>query len=181
MTAPGGPCYAARAMALKLDLGDVVFSLEARVKSLRRLRLRIRVGVPTPTTDSDRIVNPTGWTCPPGKADVIMDLAADQQVPLAVEYTDEVGNPAPAPDGATVVYTVDDASIINLTDNGDGTANAAAVGALGTANVHVEATVGDDTLTGDLQINVVAGLAERITIVPGEPTEVTPDTEPPTP
>ena len=111
-----------------------------------------------------------------------MDLQADQQVPLSLEYTDEVGNPTTAPDEAAVTYTVDDPTIINLTDNGDGTAVAAAVGALGTANVHVEAVFDGQTLTGDLQIVVVAGLAERLNIVAGEPTEVTPDEGPePTP
>jgi hypothetical protein len=100
-----------------------------------------------------------------------MDLQADKQVPLALQWTDEVGNPVDAPEGATAVYTVDDPTIINLTDNGDGTATAAAVGTLGTATVHVAS--GD--LAGDLAIVVVAGLAERITVVAGDPVEVTPD------
>lgn len=68
-------------------------------------------------------------------------------------------------------------SIINLTDNGDGTAVAAAVGVLGTANVHGEAT-GPVTASGDLQIVVVAGDAERFEIVAGAPEEVTPDEVP---
>ncbi len=104
-----------------------------------------------------------------------MDLQADKQVPLAVEWTDEVGNPTAAPADATVVYTVDDPTIINLTDAGDGTAVAAAVGVLGTATVHVEATVGGAVVTGDLAIVVVAGLAERLNVVAGEPVEVTAD------
>lgn len=106
-----------------------------------------------------------------------MDLQADKKVALSVEFTDEVGNAVPLPAGETVVYTVDDPSIINLTDNGDGTASAAATGTLGTANVHVEAT-GPVEASGDLQIVVVAGDADRVTVVPGEVTEVTPDDEP---
>ena len=108
-----------------------------------------------------------------------MDLQADKKVALSVEFTDEVGNPVPAPAGETIAYTVDDPSIINLTDNGDGTASAAATGALGTANVHVDAT-GPLSATGDLQIVVVAGDAERVAVVAGAVEEVTPDT-PPTP
>jgi hypothetical protein len=109
-----------------------------------------------------------------------MDLQADKKVALSVEYTDEVGNPVSAPAGATAVYTVDDPTIINLTDNGDGTAEAAATGTLGTANVHLDATFTDDdgvshTVTGDLQLVVVAGLAERVNITAGAPEEVTPD------
>jgi hypothetical protein len=103
-----------------------------------------------------------------------MDLQADKKVALSVTATDEVGNPVPLPAGETVVYTVDDPSIIALTDNGDGTASAAATGTLGTANVHVEAT-GPLEASGDLQIVVVAGDAERITIEPGAVEEVTPD------
>lgn len=69
---------------------------------------------------------------------------------------------------------MDDANLINLTDNGDGTASAAAVGDLGSAIVHVEVT-GDVNATGDLLLTVVEGLAERVTVTPGEVTEVTPD------
>lgn len=108
-----------------------------------------------------------------------MDLQADKKVTLTGGFKDEMGNPVPLPAGETVVYTVDDPSIINLTDNGDGTAVAAAVGVLGTANVHGEAT-GPVNASGDLQIVVVAGDAERFEITPGEPEEVTPD-EPPVP
>lgn len=104
-----------------------------------------------------------------------MDLMADQQVPLSVEFTDEVGNPVATPADAAATFTVDDPTLINLTDNGDGTATAAAVGPLGTATVHVVATLDGQEVTGDLAIVVVAGLAERVAIVAGEPTEVTPD------
>jgi len=105
-----------------------------------------------------------------------MDLQADKKVALSVQYTDEVGNPVPAPPaGAVVTYTVDDPTIINLTDNGDGTAVAAATGTLGNATVHVEAVDGATTVTGDLLISVVAGDAQRVEIVAGAPEEVTPD------
>lgn len=104
-----------------------------------------------------------------------MDLQADKQVPLSIQFTDEVGNPVATPAGATVTYTVDDPTIINLTDNGDGTAIAAAVGALGTATVHAVVAFDGTTLSGDLQIVVVAGLAERVAIIAGPPEEVTPD------
>jgi hypothetical protein len=106
--------------------------------------------------------------------DLIMDLQADKKVALSVAFTDEVGNPQSTPAGETIVYTVDDPSIINLTDNGDGTASAAATGTLGTANVHVDAT-GPLVATGDLQLVVVAGAAERLEVVAGPPEEVTPD------
>lgn len=163
------------------DLGDVRLDWAIRVKSQPPIDLVIRVSAPRDTTPDDRIIKP-GQPCRClARKDLIMDLQADKKVTLTATYTDEVGNPTDPPTGASVTYTVDDPSIINLTDNGDGTAVAAATGALGTANVHVDALVGGSTLTGDLQIVVVAGLAERLSIDAGEPEEVTPDGTPPPP
>lgn len=158
-----------------LDLGDVVAHFQLRVKGIRHLGLVWHIGPPTETDPDDRVINRDNVTPPTGRTDLIMDLRADQQVPLSVQFTDELRNPVPTPANAVIAYTVDDPTIINLTDNGDGTANAAATGTLGTANVHVEATWDGFTATGDLQIVVVTGLAERLDVVAGEPTEVTPD------
>lgn len=161
---------------MKIDLGDVTLRIDAVVRGLRRFRVRWHVGVPFDTTPADRTVRtPVGVTSPLPRKDLIMDLQADKQVPLSVEWTDEVGNPLSTPAGATAVYTVDDPSIIALTDHGDGTAVAAAMGVLGTATVHGVFTADGMTLTGDLQIVVVAGLAERVNIFAGDPVEVTPD------
>lgn len=105
-----------------------------------------------------------------------MDLMADKKVTLSATFTDEAGNPTSTPDGAAVTYTVDNPAVINLTDNGDGTAVAAAAGTLGTATVHADASApGMPAMTGDLAIVVVAGLAERLDIAAGEPEEITPD------
>ena len=161
---------------MKVDLGDVDLIIKFKVKGQPPLpRLWIRVGTTRPTTESDRVIqSPTPFNHPK-KAGIIMDLGADQQVPLSVEWTDEVGNPASEPPGVTYTWTVDDPTIINLTDLGAGNANAAATGTLGTANLNLQADWNGQVLTGDLQIVVVAGMAERINIVAGEPTEVTPD------
>jgi hypothetical protein len=158
-----------------LDLGDSVLEWNLRNKCCQRLKLVWHIGPTADTGPEDRLIKPPPYFQSTGRVDLIMDLLADQQVPLSVAYTDEVGNTVPTPAGATVVYTVDDPTIINLTDNGDGTAVAAATGTLGTATVHAEATANGVTLTGDLQLVVVPGLAERITVVAGPPEEVTPD------
>ena len=160
---------------MNIDLGDALLTINLRVKGLRRYRLRWHLGVVVDSTPADRIVLGPPYATTPERVDLTMDLQADKKVPLSVTFTDEVGNPTDAPAGAVVVYTVDDPTIIALTDNGDGTAEAAATGLLGTANVHVEASFDGTTLTGDLNIVVVAGLAERIAIVAGAPVEVTPD------
>lgn len=142
-----------------------------------RLSLVWHVGPVLDSSEEDRVAGEPPAQKEQRKVDVIVDLQADKKVALSVDFTDEVGNAVPAPADAVVVYTVDDPSIINLTDNGDGTAEAAATGTLGTANVHVDASSVSAglTLTGDLQLVVVAGLAERIAIVAGAPEEVTPD------
>lgn len=159
------------------DMGDILIVTKWIVKGLRPPNVRWRIGRVLDTVIEDRIVQ--GIPHPAtGKVDLVMDLMSDKKVELSVEWTDEMGNPTTAPSDATVAYTVDDPNVINLTDNGDGTAVAAAVGTLGTANVHVVATVNGTEVTGDLQIVVVAGLGERLNVVAGEPTEVTPDEQP---
>jgi len=160
---------------MDVDLGDVVASFNIRIKGRRRFRLIWAIGLITDTTPADRIVKPPPYASSTGRRDVTMDLMADKQVALSVGFTDEVGNPVPTPADAVTAFTVDDPTVINLTDNGDGTASAAAVGVLGTATVHVTSTLDGAEVSGDLAIVVVAGLAERVTIVAGDVTEVTPD------
>lgn len=160
---------------MDIDLGDATLQINLRVHGLKRYALLWHLGATEDSHPEDRVIHGPPYNTNPGKADLIMDLQADKKVPLSVTFTDEVGNAVAAPAGAVVAYTVDDPTIVALTDNGDGTAEAAATGTLGTANVHVDASFDGTTLSGDLQIVVVAGLAERIAVVAGDPVEVTPD------
>jgi hypothetical protein len=163
---------------VEIDLGGTILrlTLDPKCCEIKKYNLVWHLGVPQETGPEDRVIAP-----PPyyqnvtGRIDVVMDLQADKKVPLSIQFTDEVNNPVPAPAGAVTVYTVDDPTIINLTDNGDGTAEAAATGTLGSATVHVEVTFDSTVVTGDLLIVVVAGDAERVDIVAGPPEEVTPD------
>lgn len=157
------------------DYGDLLHVEQWLVKG-KRLGFVWNIGAPRDTVPADRIPGPA--TPRTWKADVIMDLLADKKVALSPSWKDEMGNPTTPPTSFTGTYTVDNASVINLTDNGDGTAVAAAVGVLGSATVHAVFSFNGQTVTGDLLINVVAGLAERVDIVAGEPEEVTPDTTP---
>lgn len=146
-------------------------------------KLRWHVGHPREAGDSDRHPNvPALRTCSgiTRKVHTIMDLQADNKVALSLEFTDEMDNVVATPADAVTVYSVDDPNIIALTDNGDGTASAAATGVLGVANVHVEVDFTDEGgvahhVTGDLQLVVVAGDAERVAVLAGAPEEVTPD------
>lgn len=157
------------------DYGDLIH-VERWIVKGRRLHFRWRIGTPVDVSTEDRVNSDPASPCTE-KAAVVMDLQADKKVSLSIEWTDEVGNPAAEPPAdATVTYTVDNTDIVALTDNGDGTAVAAATGTLGIATLHAEANApGLPTQTGDLGIAVVSGLAERINIKAGEPEEVTPD------
>lgn len=159
-----------------IDLGDLIEVRATLIKG-KRPHFVWRIGAPQETTAADRArpaAPSTLFMRYPG-ADAEMDLKADQQVPLSLGWRDEVGNPATPPTDATVEFVVDDANIINLTDNGDGTANAAATGTLGNATVHGQIDANGRIISGDLLITVVPGDAERFEILAGEPTEVTPD------
>lgn len=159
------------------DFGDLLH-VERWIVKGRRLNFHLHIGpVSTRVISPDTVITVAMISpAPTGRMNPSMDLKADQQTVLSGAWTDEVGNPVPVPTDATVVYTVDDATVINLTDNNDGTAVAAATGTLGTANVHAVANApGLPEATGDLQIVVVAGDAQRFAIQAGEPTEITPD------
>lgn len=106
-----------------------------------------------------------------------MDLHADKKRALSVVVGDEFGNPTTF-DG-TISYVGDNPILINVTDNGDGTAVVAAVGGegnLGTANLTytITPTVGDPIVRVEA-VNVIAGGAETFTLIAGDEEEVTPD------
>lgn len=157
------------------DYGDLLYQQRWIVKG-QRLSFVWHVGPAHKSEPADRVTH--ALPQPSGKATILMDLMADQKVALSAEFTDEMGNPVDRPADATVTYTVDDTALIALTDNGDGSATATAVGPLGTATVHGTAVFGGQTVSGDLAIVVVAGLAERFTITAGTPEEATPDVTP---
>jgi hypothetical protein len=104
-----------------------------------------------------------------------MELHADKKVTLTLEGADEMGNPTDF-DG-TITFASSDEALVAVTDNGDGTASAAAVGPVGAAVVTAEATRASDgkTFSGAVAINVIAGDTESITVATGPEEEVTPD------
>jgi hypothetical protein len=159
---------------MNLDLGDAVLSIKLHVKGLHADRLKLHVSVPRDSKPEDHIkrgrVSPAS-----GRRDFTMDLKVDNTVDFTVQFTDEMENPVATPAGATVVYSVDDDGVLSLVDDGAGTATVTPVGPLDAAHLHAEVTVDGRTLTGDAEINVVAGDAERVALVAGTPRETTPD------
>lgn len=156
------------------DYGDLLH-VERWIVKGSRPRIRVRVGRPRDTTPEDRTPTPGAYRPHDGKVDFVMDLQDDKRVTLFPGWLDEVDQETTAPADAVVTWTVDNTDVIALTDNGDGTAVAAATGQLGVANIHGEATFNGGTATGDLQVVVVPSDAVRFAIKASDPTEVTPD------
>jgi len=106
-----------------------------------------------------------------------MDLHADKQRPVSVTAGDEFNNPTTF--NGTITYVGDNPGLVNVVDNGDGTANVAAVGGtgnLGVANMTITLTPTNGVPVERVEaINVIAGDAETFTVVAGDETEVTPD------
>jgi hypothetical protein len=159
------------------DLGDTYLQVRLLTKG-RRLRAVWHVGAPVPTTAADRVVKPGTPRATPGRIDRVTDVRADKKVTLSIDrWEDEMGNEVPAPENVAVTWTVDEAGAQfgNLTDNGDGTATLAAVGGLGPAIVHLDATGDGIHITGDEMYMFVAGDAQRARVATGPEEEVTPD------
>jgi hypothetical protein len=100
-----------------------------------------------------------------------MQLLDSQQVTLSVSGVDAAGNPVPV-SATGLSFSVDDESILTLTDNGDGSALVVTTGSLGTATVTVsDDPDGDGTVNfqGSLAIDVVTGDVTEIVINAGEP------------
>jgi len=95
-----------------------------------------------------------------------------QKVPLSVSFLDGAGNPAPV-DGSPV-WGSSDPTVVDVVPAPDGlSAVATAVGPLGTAQVNVTADAdlgsGIETITGLLDVNVVADKAVSVAISAGTP------------
>lgn len=99
-----------------------------------------------------------------------LQLQDDQHCPLAIQALDHANNPVTLPPGA-VSWTSSNPSVAVVTPSADGmSANVAAAGPLGTAQVGVSVDLGGgNALTGSLDVVVVAGQAATIQVVPGTP------------
>ena len=155
------------------DYGDLIHEERWLVKG-RRTQFVPHYGAETETTVADRVPGTTPARPAPGRAELIMDLHADKTRTRTAQPIDELNNPTTY--NGTMAYAVDDTSLINLTDNGDGSCVVAAIGPLGVANLTFTATpeTGDPVERVEA-INVIAGDAESFTFVDGPEEEVTPD------
>lgn len=99
-------------------------------------------------------------------ANQALTLTDSQKVKLGpVTAVDRRGNPAPL--AGPVTFKSNDESILTVTDNGDGTAEALAAGPLG--NTQIE--IADGTATGVIDVTVIAGSEAGLTVAIGTPEE----------
>lgn len=163
------------------DLGDLYLQERYLVKG-RRFTAVVHWGVERDTVAADRVPGTTASPAP-RRATTIMDLHADKKRAVSVAAGDEFGNPTTF-DG-TFTFEGDNPGLVNVTDNGDGTAEVAAVGGagnLGVANLTITITPTSGSPIQRVEaINVIAGAAETFTVNAGPEEEVTPDTPPATP
>jgi hypothetical protein len=102
-----------------------------------------------------------------------MLLRDDQQVTLSVSPVDQAGNAVPVDSIGPITFSVDDNSVLTLTDNGDGTALVVTTGTLGTAVITAANDHDDDgtiDYQGSLAFDVVNGEVAGISVTAGEPT-----------
>ena len=99
-----------------------------------------------------------------------LQLTDIQRDSLSLSAADAAGNPTTLPAGS-VTWGVSDPTILAVTPSDDGmSADVAALGPLGTAQVTVAVVLdANTTLTGSLDVAVVASAAATIQIVPGTP------------
>jgi hypothetical protein len=133
--------------------------------------MRLSVGTPEPKHTPTHTEGPR----------VAFQLRDSEQVAIEVEALDSEQNPA----AATTVLSSSDEDIVQVNDNGDGTALVIAspgAGGLGAATITARVTQKStgDTIEGTFEIEVVAGDAVTVNVVPGtpEPKAETPATTP---
>jgi hypothetical protein len=106
---------------------------------------------------------------PKGLTMASLQLTDIQHDSLALQAADAAGNPAPLPAGS-VTWGTSDPTILAVTPSDDGmSADVAAAGPLGTAQVTVAVALDSGILNGSLDVTVVASAASTIQIVPGVP------------
>jgi len=109
----------------------------------------------------------------------VRDLREDKKFTRTYAPVDEFGVPTGAPFDGTQVFTTANPELLNVTDNGDGSAVVAAVGggALGPADLTFTATPagGGPVVVIPDTINVVDGDAQGFAATDSPDEEVTPD------
>lgn len=111
------------------------------------------------------------------KGTIIMafELSTGFQVPVAVEFRDRKGNPAPVE--GTPEWSTDNSELLAISPSEDGmSCNVASVGPIGTATVTLSADAdlgaGVRSIIGTLEVSVTTGGATEVVLTPGEASEI---------
>ena len=97
-------------------------------------------------------------------------LRDDEQFDLTFEADDKAGNKVPLDDSVTIVVSSSDELILTVTyDAVAAKATVVSTGKLGTAQINVKATIAGNDLTGSLIVEIVAGVADHLTLIPSAP------------
>lgn len=160
------------------DEGDTILQIRRIVKG-RRFNFQLHDGPEADTRPEDRVPNSTPAIPSPGRIHTVRDLRQDKKFVRTYAPVDEFGSPTGVPFAGTQTFTTANPELINVTDNGDGSAEIAAVGggALGPAGLTFTATPaggGAPVVITDT-INVIVGDAEGFAATDGPDEEVTPD------
>lgn len=100
-------------------------------------------------------------------------LNDDTAVNFALTALDEWGNPTIVGLGVPTVTSISDPTILEAVVQPDKSLQVTPLGKIGTCQVAVSVPVGVSTLSGSLDVTVVAGTATSISFTPGKTTPVT--------
>lgn len=160
------------------DLGDVIEQRRLIVKG-KHPQFQLHDGAERKTALADRVPNSTPAIPTTGRIHTVRDLHEDKKFTRTYQAVDEFGQPTAEPFAGTQTFTTANPELLNVTDNGDGSAVIAAVGggALGAAGLTFTATPdgGGAPVVIEDTINVVVGLAEGFAATDSADEEVTPD------
>lgn len=100
---------------------------------------------------------------------VVFQLRDDEEFDLSFRLEDRVGNPLLFDPSTGLNVSISDPTVLSLTDKGNGLFTVSSVGKIATAQVNVKATVSGRDINGSLTVDVVAGDADHIDLVPSTP------------
>jgi len=101
-----------------------------------------------------------------------MDMKVTQKLPIALKLEDRFDNELPAP-ATPPVWSVQDANLGSIVAAADGmSAEFTPSGRVGATQISAMISVGEQTLQGILDLNLIPGDVEEVLLTPGTPVNV---------
>lgn len=165
------------------DEGDTILQVRRLVKG-RHPRFMLHDGSERDTKPADRVPNGAPAVPASGGVHMARDLAQDKGFTRTYSAVDEFGAPASVPFDGTMAFSTDRPDVLNVTDNGDGSAKIDAIGPQPVLPVVAMLTftatpaAGGAPIVINDAIQVTAGAPEGFAATDSPDVEVTPDTPP---